>query len=300
MTVLYIIRYGEIGIKAERARKRFERQLVRNITRALVSKAIEHEFSFDRGRIFLYSTEDIDNILVYIPGIVSFSKSIQCAATMEDIKNCTVSVAKEHIHPGESFALRVRRRGSHTFSSMDVAKLVGAAILDTLGNKNVKVDLTNPDKEIHIEIRNKNAYIFTEIIHGAGGLPIGTQGPAICLVSNMADAHASVDIIKRGITPFFVLNIGLEDGIIEYLSQWLLGFDLSQHIIMETELSYSPYDGYSYETYKFACEIAKRYNACAVVSGETLATLLKKKEFMCGKWCLDVPVFFPNVCSKFA
>jgi thiamine biosynthesis protein ThiI len=85
--------------------------------------------------------------------------------------------------------IRARRTGNHDFSSQDVGLKCGDAVWERLlsAGKTPVVDLTTPDKEIFVEVRQKEAYVFTENSRGVGGLPLGTQGKMVALVSGGID-----------------------------------------------------------------------------------------------------------------
>src|SRR5664280_912497 len=86
---------------------------------------------------------------------------------------------------GESFAIRARRSGNHPFSSADIGKTCGDAVWNSLEKKgkHPRVSLSSPDKEIYVEMRQNLAYIYLETSKGVGGLPLGTQGSMVVLIS---------------------------------------------------------------------------------------------------------------------
>ena len=181
---LILIRYGEIALKSEETRNRFENSLIRNIKNAINSHNIPCEIRKERGRIYLYSEKisECKSILKRIFGIISFSPSIKIPSEMKSISEVSLEISKNLINKENSFALRVTRTGLHTFSSQDVAIRVGEDIVNLT---KAKVDLNNPDFEIFIEIRDKNSYVFTEKISGMGGMPVATQGKVMALITDI-------------------------------------------------------------------------------------------------------------------
>ena len=97
-----------------------------------------------------------------------------------------------------AFAVRARRTGEHSFTSHDVAKEAGSAILEANKNKNIKVNLTKPDFEIFIEVRHNKAFVFSEKIRGPGGFPMGTQGKVLAVILDKKSVYAAWLLMKRG------------------------------------------------------------------------------------------------------
>lgn len=200
---MILIRYGELALKGEVTRKHFELTLVANIKDVLDSKKIPFELKRERGRFYLYTdkiNESID-ILKKIFGIYSVSPAVKTQSDMDSISKYAVDISKKVLNKEKSFALRVTRTGNHDFTSQDVAVKVGADICKATA---AKVNLTKPDFELFIEIRNKTAFIFTEKIRGVGGLPLGTQGKVLALVNSPKSLLAAWYLMRRGCEAVFV------------------------------------------------------------------------------------------------
>jgi thiamine biosynthesis protein ThiI len=202
---LLLLRYGEIGIKSPRVRRRFEKKLIYNIHASLEGKIIN-----DGGRFLLYPSKNNkdpefvpNNIekLKKIFGLVSFSPAVETVTTKENIKakihEYVEKLLKEGIFsPDQSFAIRARRVGDHDFTSQEIAAFAGSAFFDKTESK---VDLSNPDFELFLEIRENKTFIYHEKIQGPGGMPIGTQGKVISLISGGTDSPvATYLMMKRG------------------------------------------------------------------------------------------------------
>ncbi len=197
-----LIRYGEIGLKSRRIRRIFENKLINNIKTA-VSGRIKKE----RGRIFLYpeNFEYAIDKLKKIFGIVSFSPCYEVEPNLDDIVKKVLEIAKEYLKDGDSFRIVARRSNGHDFTSVDVAKSCGTAILRELKDKNLRVDLKK-GKPIYVEVRRNRAYIFTDVIEGLKGLPLGTQGCVVGLLSGGIDSPVAIFLMmKRGcrVIPIF-------------------------------------------------------------------------------------------------
>ena len=193
-----IVRYGEIGIKSPKVRRRFERRLISNI-KVLIDCKIE----LTQGRIFLYphDYEQALKSLKKIFGIVSFSPTISTKTDHNSIKITLTSYIKELIEqnifsPNNSFAIRCRRVGEHEFTSQEMAAYCGAVVVE---ETNAQVNLSNPDFQIYVEVRDEKTYFYHKKIPGLGGLPIGTQGRIVSLVSAGIDSPvATFQMMKRG------------------------------------------------------------------------------------------------------
>ena len=85
---------------------------------------------------------------------------------------------------GRRFAVRVHRWGIHNFTSLDAAAKIGAALVSAGG----KVDLERPEVELYVEIRGRRAFLYTEVLKGPGGLPLGSEGKVLALVSGGIDS----------------------------------------------------------------------------------------------------------------
>ncbi len=217
---LILIRYSEIGLKGKQTRKNFLRILVRNIKKILDKNGIKNIIKSERGRIFLETNEikkSLD-LISRIFGIKSYSPVSQTSSDIRSISEIVLKLAKSELKKNQSFALRVTRTGTHDFTSMDVAVKIGATVVKELGNK---VDLTNPDFEIFIDIRDKSSYIFKEKIQGPGGLPLGSQGKVVTIIKTQDSLLAAWYLMKRGCqNDFLISNKKLIDLTKKFCENW--------------------------------------------------------------------------------
>lgn len=193
----FLLRYGEMGLKGRHVRGQMMRRLRENVLRLLGDKDGGGRVSGEEGRLFVESDDpDATRRLGRVFGLVSFSPVWESPGDLESILPKAVRLAKEVRTKGSSFAVRTRRVGEHPFTSADVAREVGSAILARFPELNV--NLTAPDWEVHVEVRGAKAFLFTEILPGVGGLPLGTQGKVVSLVETPEGALASWLMMKRG------------------------------------------------------------------------------------------------------
>jgi len=288
-----IVRYGELALKSWPVRRHFERRLVSSINLAL--EGLEYAVRRERGRIFVdaRSLALIAKRLSRVPGIVSVSLATKVKADMNEICKAALRVAKKVLAPSASFAVCTSRVGKHTFSSRDVNVEVGSAILSKV--KDVHVNLSHPDREIFIEVREKDAYVFTETLEGVGGLPAGTQGSVVALFSGgRNDIAAAYLMIKRGSTVFPVFPDPRSNGngevprLVRASTKKLADFDprlelrvFPLHKVV-SELRKAAAGGYAYcickrSALKVADAIAERVGAEAIVVADDIKQIAAQK-----------------------
>lgn len=193
-----LIRYGEIGLKSDQVRKRFEHKLMDNIRAGFKEEGVKGKVKRGYGRIFVKTdeVEGASQVLPRIFGIHSFSPSIKVEADLGEVVEKASEVGEETVGGNETFAVRARRTGSHDFTSKDIEEKVGEEIIERSG---AEVDLDEPDKTVYVEVRQNKCYIFTEKLEGPGGLPLGTQGKVISLFKGDCRSFlATWLLMKRG------------------------------------------------------------------------------------------------------
>ncbi|MCF8008404.1 MAG: tRNA 4-thiouridine(8) synthase ThiI [Halanaerobiales bacterium] len=204
MEKLYLIRYGEIGLKGEN-RSLFEDKLLSNINKKI--KIFDKNLKIYKkpGRIYLI-TETTKNIVINklkkTPGIVSFSPVQKVKLDYDLIKKEVLNSAKSFKNKGKiNFRISARRSNKkYKYDSMQLQKLLGEYVIDNLTGVDLNVDLYKPDLDINVEIRKDFAYIYTEIIEGLGGLPVGISGTVGLMLSGGIDSPvAGYMSLKRGV-----------------------------------------------------------------------------------------------------
>ena len=200
----FLIKYAEIAIKGKN-RYLFEDALVVQIRAAM--KAVEGEFEVvkESGRIYVYRPESYDydqavEALKRVFGIVYICPvAIYEDQGLEALCADALSYMKS-VHEGYQGSFKVftrRAKKSYPVPSMEVSAEVGGAIWH--GMEGTSVDVHNPELTLSIEIREK-IYIYSQSIRGAGGMPIGTNGKAMLLLSGGIDSPvAGYSIAKRGV-----------------------------------------------------------------------------------------------------
>ena len=199
----FLIKYAEIGVKGKN-RYLFEDALVGQIANAL--KKIEGNYKVYKqpGRVFVEAGKgDIDydgalNALKRVMGVLHICPVYIADTTeLDKVYEEAVNYIRE-CYPVESFTFKVMAKRSNKKmpkTSPEISADIGGLILDNFGER-LTVNVKNPDKFITVELRDK-AYIYSETIKGEGGMPIGTAGKAMCLLSGGIDSPVAAYMMAR-------------------------------------------------------------------------------------------------------
>lgn len=202
-TDVILARYGEIGLKSPPVRRRFEQTLQSNIEQAFEQEGVDCVVRRLWGRFLITSSDHgrAAQILRRIFGLTSLSLAQVHSSRLDELMAAIGSFFGELIAEkpdAKSFAIRARRSGSHAYSSQDVARQGGGAVLSHPRGGHLKVDLERPDLEIFVEVRDDRAYLFSQTIRGPGGLPMGSQGRVLVLLKDLHSLVAAWLMLKRG------------------------------------------------------------------------------------------------------
>ena len=200
---------GEIWLKKVWTRKYYEKRLARNLKKTLNHYNIPYtELVRRHSRFYLRTNSAMEATynLARVFGISSVSAAIETRSKLEDVLEKSLLLAKTLLNVGNSFAVKCKRVGNQNYSSDDIRKLVGQKILDELGKKlDLRVDLGNPDLTLGVEIRDKQAFIYSKTVKGIGGMPLGVQPRLIGLFSGGIDSTCS--LLKRKENPPVLYSI---------------------------------------------------------------------------------------------
>lgn len=197
-----LVRYGELTLKGTN-RKMFVNQLKDNVKRALIPlRGYNVKGKRDRMYIELSPEADINEIiqrLSKVYGIKSISPVIKIDKNEEKINQSAIQLSQD-FEKGSTFKVDVKRVDkSFRLDTYELQRQVGGAILKE--NNNITVNVKNPDYEIKIEVRMDAIYIYEKLIAGAGGLPVGTGGKTLLMLSGGIDSPvAGIEVMKRGVT----------------------------------------------------------------------------------------------------
>ena len=200
----FLIKYGEIGIKGKN-RYLFEDALIRQMRYALKDVDGTFDIHKSQGRIYVecegeYDYEETVASLKRVFGIVGICPVVHVEDQgFEQLKKDVVDYM-DQMYPDKNTTFKVEaRRGKKSYpkNSMEINCDLGEAILEAFPE--IKVDVHKPEIKLNIEIREQ-IYIYSEIIPGPGGMPVGTNGKAMLLLSGGIDSPvAGYMISKRGV-----------------------------------------------------------------------------------------------------
>jgi len=302
---------GELALKSKQTRRRFQKRLIECISDALRSAGLEHRTKSEWGRVFVeLSGQGGLEETARVFGIASLS---EVDATIEPRLESIIEVGEQLYADrvrGRTFAVRGRRSGRHSFNSKDINYDLGAA-LDKYGS----VDLDDPDVTVGVEVRNDFAYLYSDVIPGAGGLPLGTEGKAIALISGGFDsAVAAWMMLKRGVALDYVFcnlaGSAYERAVLSVAKlmadEWSYGTQPRIHIVdfeepvrhLKEKVSESYWQVILKRLmYRAGAQVARATGAHAVVTGEAIGQVSSQTlANLCAiDASVDVPVIRPLV-----
>ena len=200
----FLIKYAEIAIKGKN-RYIFEDALVAQIKYQLRNVEGKFRIAKESGRIFVYTEGEFDyeeaiEALKRVFGIFSICPAVVLEDEGFEKLSQDVSSYVKKLYGDKELTFKVntrRNKKAYPMQSMEVSSELGAVILDNCPN--MKVDVHHPDVYVNVEIRNK-IYLYSENIPGPGGMPLGTNGRAMLLLSGGIDSPvAGYMIAKRGV-----------------------------------------------------------------------------------------------------
>ncbi len=282
-----ILRYGELHLKGNN-RAFFENALLKNIKQSLKDFSFELKKISGRYVISNYNENDYNLIiekLKKIFGLVSVSPAFELSTDKEEIITKCMEIAKELTG---SFRISTKRADKKfPVKSDEFSAFIGEIFLNA--NSNLKVNLHNPDTNIIIEIReNGKTYILTKIIYAHGGMPVGTAGKGLLMLSGGIDSPvAGYMMAKRGLSlnaihfhsfPYTSLQakekvLKLKDILEDYTSK------IKLFVVPFTKIQEAIHIN-CYEEYmitimrrimlRIAERVAKKYNCGTIITGESL------------------------------
>lgn len=284
-----MLRLGEITLKG-RNRARFEQAALRDVRERLRPFArlrFFHEF----GRIYLQlNGEPYDKVaekLGQVFGLYSFSPVCQSSPNLDAIRETALGVMRSLPKPPRTFKVVVRRIDkSFPHDSMEMNHLVGSYILRHM--QGLKVDVHEPDVELHVEIRHAAAYLFSHVEKGLGGFPVGSNGKAMLMLSGGIDSPVAGWLaMKRGLEieavhfhSFPYTSERARDKVID-LARTLSRYtgSIRLHLVPFTQLQTRLHQAYRGNLeitltrrmmFRVSEKLAERHQAGALVTGESL------------------------------
>lgn len=208
---VYVLSYGgELSVKAKGTRNRFSERLARNLADALTGAGLEHRIRRTWSRLYVESpSARVAEVAARVFGVSAIRVAERRSwEGLDDLLRAGEEIFSAAV-AGKTFAVRVRRGGHNQnapFRSPEVERRLGSLLLPGAAG----VDLKHPQVEASIELRRGDAYFSHRRVAGPGGLPLGTEGRALSLISGGFDsAVASWLLLRRGVMlDYLFLNLG--------------------------------------------------------------------------------------------
>ncbi len=203
MQEIILIKYGEMALKGMNKRS-FEDVLVKNIRRRIKSLG-KTEITRAQSTIYIKPVDECFDVneamdrLKKVFGIAALCRAAVCEKDFEDISKVACEYLDETLTYAKTFKVNAKRSDkAFPMKSPEICRELGGVLLGKFNHLNV--DVNNPEVTVTVEIRDTNAYVHAENVRGAGGLPVGTSGHAMLLLSGGIDSPvAGYMMAKRGV-----------------------------------------------------------------------------------------------------
>ncbi|MDN9643031.1 tRNA 4-thiouridine(8) synthase ThiI [Clostridioides difficile] len=199
---ILMVKYGEIGVKGKN-RYIFENRLIRNI-RNMLKPIGRFNVYKEYGRIYVdledYDYEEVIEEVRKVFGIVGVCPGVRAKKDYDTLKEIALKMLEEKIEAGYKTFKVESRRGDKSFglTSQEMSMDIGGYLLSKVGDR-INVDVRNPEVKIKCEYREFHTMVYSDTIPGYGGLPLGTNGRAMSLLSGGIDSPVATWMVaKRG------------------------------------------------------------------------------------------------------
>ena len=315
---ILLCKYGEIVLKGAN-RKYFEDMLCREMKKRARAYG---EFDIYRAQSTIYiepknDGADVDGMFIAaskVFGIVAISRAAVCEKSMEDISRVVAEYIPPFLDGKRTFKVEAKRSDkSFPLDSMEISRDIGGVVLGSCPR--IKVNVHNPDVIVKVEIREFGAYVSAGQFKGAGGMPVGTNGRGLLLLSGGIDSPvAGYMIAKRGVRidavhfeSFPYTSERARDKVLE-LARIVSEYagDIYVHIVSLTHIQEElvkacDEDYFTLLLRRYMMTIAERVardkNCSALITGESLGQVASQTMQALGVTdaCVNMPVFRPCI-----
>ena len=318
MQDLILLKLGEIVLKGLN-RRSFEQKLMGNIRRRLVGLG-KFKVSCLQSTIYVEAeSEDADldaafEALQDVFGIVKLSRAVACEKEKDAIARRAIEYLRDDMLRAKSFKVESKRSDkSFPMTSIELSQYVGGELAEAYPN--CEVDVHNPELTVVLEVRDLAAYVHAQPVNGAGGMPVGSNGVAVTLLSGGIDSPVSSYMIaKRGVRlipvhyfSFPYTSQQAKDKVVE-LGQLLTRYcgKMTLEVVPFTHIQEEIRDKCPEEYFtlimrrfmmRIAERIAKDAGAKAIVTGENLGQVASQtmEAMAATQAVLDLPVLQPLI-----
>ena len=318
MKEIVLVKYGEMALKGLN-KKSFEDMLIKNIKRRLKPLG---KFQLTSAQSTTYITpldEDIDlnevvEVVGKIFGIAALCRACVCEKNFEDICEKSYEYLEDVLGRAKTFKVNAKRSDkAFPMKSPEICMELGGRLLEKFPH--LSVDVKNPEVTVTVEVRDENAFVHAENIKGAGGLPVGSSGKAMLLLSGGIDSPvAGYMMAKRGVhiaaihyvsPPYTSDRAQLK---VESLCQKLTDYcgGIAFYCVPFTELQEAIKDNCPEEYFtiimrrlmmEIAQRIAAKDNCLALITGESVGQVASQTmpAIACTDAVTSMPVFRPLI-----
>jgi thiamine biosynthesis protein ThiI len=307
---MLIVHYGELWLRG-RNRNLYIRKLKKNIAHQLSGEKFGFEKSYDRILLRLQKDSDAESIKKRISKVFGISAYEFAFRTDPDLKHIT-KLAERLMKPLKGRRIKVNSHRAHkefTFTSIDIIKKVCESA-EKLG---LEPRVQGYDAEIFINVTKDDAFVYTERTKALGGLPVGTSGKAVILLSGGIDSPvAAWYAMKRGLDPVYVHVHGFSDSeeverskiprIIKLLSSHSVehkAYYIPSHVFQVSAMGSGKYELIMLKSFmlRVAERIAKREGAECIVTGESLGQVASQtsSNIAAEQYGIGVPIHRPLI-----
>lgn len=202
MNDIILLKLGEIVLKGLN-RKSFEQKLMGNIRRRLAPLGNFRVYCL-QSTVYVEGEEGADmdaafEAMQQVFGVISLSRAAPCEKNKEAIAKLAIEYLRDEMESAKSFKVESKRSDkAFPMTSIELSQYVGGELADTYPD--TIVDVHDPELTVHIEVRDLAAYVHAAPVPGAGGMPVGSNGVAVTLLSGGIDSPVSTYMIaKRGV-----------------------------------------------------------------------------------------------------
>ena len=291
MNEIILLKLGEVVLKGLN-RRTFEDKLLANIRRRLQHCGDFHVYS-KQSTIYVEPKGpecDLDGAFAacrQVFGVIAVTRALPCPKDKDAIFHCARNYLDKELREAKTFKVETRRSDKHfPMNSMEISQYVGGLLHDAYPH--LKVDVHDPELCVHVEVREKAAYVHAPSQPGAGGLPTGMGGTAVSLLSGGIDSPVACHMIaKRGVKLELVhfysppyTSVQAKEKVValaKLLAPWCGRMKL--HVVPFTEIQEAirancPEDHFTLIMRRFMMRLAQgvaaRTGAKALVTGESL------------------------------
>jgi len=304
---------GELGTKSTRTRRRFLRQLLDNVRGALAQAGVAGRAHHTWSRLWVETSdlEGAERALQRVFGIRGLSRGVRFSYDgFEDLTDRAAGLVRERVR-GHTFAVRTRRMVGASLVAHDLDISLGAALLaDSAG-----VNLDHPEVTVQVLAGDDQAFCSVDSVDGPSGLPLGTGGRALAMLSGGFDSPvAAWHVLRRGVEldlVHFDLGPGGSTAALvvarTLMERWAPGFDVTVHVVDFQDLVLALRERVPAKMrqillkramYRGAGALARRLGTDALVTGEALAqvsTQTLRSLAVCEHAAGGIPVLRPLI-----